>query len=143
MTDSRDGNRDAADEAQGSPELIAIAAGVVDVPVFAYLGLLLWEDPVFGAFVGIVIGLGTYLSLPAIVAANGEQGPDEPSPTDATHPLRGFHRTAAGLALPPAGILLVAWRFVSDTLLLGVLATAVVAAVIYVSLAVLLPDRRP
>ncbi|WP_226005101.1 hypothetical protein [Natrinema salinisoli] len=141
MTDSRDATSNSSDDGQLSPDLIAAVAGVVDVPVFAYLGLLLFDDLAFGAVVGVLVGLGTYLFLPAAIADDEDRGPDETPPVDATHPLRGFHRTAAGLALPPTGILLFAWRLVSDALLVGVLATLVVVAVIYVSLAVLLPPR--
>lgn len=141
MTDSHGTQSDSSNDEQLSPELIGIAAGAVDVPVFAYVALQLFGNPVFGAFVGFVVGLGTYLFLPAVMADDRDGDSDEFEPTDVRTRLRGFHRTAAGLALPPAGIMLFAWRFVSENILLGILITTVIALAIYVPLAVLLPRR--
>ncbi|PCR92121.1 hypothetical protein [Natrinema ejinorense] len=141
MSDSPDVQLNSTENGQRMATLIGIGAGILDVPAFAYLGLLLFDDLVFGAFVGLLVGLGTYLFLPVAMADDGTHTSEETPPMDTSHPLRRFHRAAAGLALMPAGILLFAWGFVSQTLLLGVLATSVIAAVIYVSLAVLLPRR--
>ncbi len=138
MHDSRDGR--SAGDGGLSPELIGAGIGLLELPVFAYLGLALFGQPVFGAFVGLVMGLGTYLSVPAIVA-DDDHSDAEATPEPVGDRLRRFHRTAAGLALPPAGILLFAWRFVNENVLLGALATAVIALAIYAPLAVLLPRR--
>ncbi|WP_254522118.1 hypothetical protein [Natrinema caseinilyticum] len=141
MNDSHDARSDSRDEGGLSPQLIALGAGIVDVPVFAYVSLVLFGDPVFGAFVGLLLGLGTYLFLPAVIADEEERDADDLEPTDVGTRLRGFHRTAAGLALPPAALALFGWRFVSETLSLGFLLALVIAVVIYLSLAVLLPRR--
>ncbi|MGQ3412538.1 hypothetical protein ACT4ML_09795 [Natrinema sp. LN54] len=129
-------------EGQLSPTLIGLVAGALDVPVFAYVGLELFGDLAFGAFVGLVVGLGMYLSAPAFMADDDDEH-SEPALTsvEAGKRLRQFHRTAAGLALPPAGILLLSWRLVSENLRLGVLITLVITAAIYAPLAVLLPRR--
>jgi len=73
MNGSRDAGAESVDEGGLSPALLGIGVGVVDVAVFAYLGLELVDDPVFGAFVGLVLGIGTYLFLPGVMAriANG------------------------------------------------------------------------
>ncbi|SEQ89242.1 hypothetical protein [Natrinema salaciae] len=141
MTGSRDAQSDSGDDGRLSPGLLGLAIGAVDVPVFAYLGLELFDDPAFGAFVGLVIGLGIFLSFPAFVADDDERSEPQTDPAAVGDRLRRFHRTAAGLALPPAGILLFSWRFVSETLLMGALATLVIAVAIYVPLVVLLPRR--
>lgn len=148
MSGSRSTQSESAEEGRQSLDLIGAVVGVLEVPVFAYLGLELFGQPVFGAFVGLVIGLGTYLAFPAFVtdddrrdAADDEAGDVPATPTSVSDRIRQFHRTAAGLTLPPAGILLFAWRFVNENLLLGTLATAVIALAIYLPLAVLLPQR--
>ncbi|MDS0475889.1 hypothetical protein [Natrinema sp. 1APR25-10V2] len=140
MNGSRDAQASSVDDGGPPLQLIALGTGAIDVPVFAYVSLTLFDDPVFGAFVGLVVGLGMYLLLPEIMADDGAAD-DEATPTDVGTRLRGFHRTAAGLALPPAGIMLFGWRFVSDSVLVGTLVATLIAAVIYVSLAVLLPQR--
>lgn len=120
-----------------TPERIAAVAGAFDVPVFAYVAYLLFEAPAFGVLVGVLVGGGTYLFLPYFMYAEADGAAER---TDAsTEPDRGFHRTAAGLALAPAGILLLAWRFASDDVLVGVAAVAVIAAVIYAALSRLVP----
>lgn len=141
MNDSRDVRSDSLDEGGPSPQLIALGAGIVDVPIFAYVSLELFGDPAFGAFVGLLLGLGTYLFLPAMIADEEDRDADDLEPTDVGTRLRSFHRTAAGLALPPAAVVLFGWRFVSETLFLGFLLALVIAVVIYLSLAVLLPRR--
>lgn len=141
MNDARGAQSDSADDGRLSPRLLGLAVGAVDVPVFAYLGLLLFENLPFGAFVGSVIGLGTYLSFPAFVADDDESSDPTATPMAVGEQLRQFHRTAAGLALPPAGILLFGWRFVSANLLLGAAVMSVIALAIYFPLAVLLPRR--
>ncbi|WP_254527772.1 hypothetical protein [Natrinema gelatinilyticum] len=141
MNDSRDVRSDSLDEGGPSPQLIALGAGIVDVPIFAYVSLELFGDPTFGAFVGLLLGLGTYLFLPAMIADEEDRDADDLEPTDVGTRLRSFHRTAAGLALPPAAVVLFGWRFVSETLFLGFLLALVIAVVIYLSLAVLLPRR--
>ncbi|PGF15708.1 hypothetical protein CP556_05970 [Natrinema sp. CBA1119] len=139
MNGSRDAGAESVDEGGLSPALLGIGVGVVDVAVFAYLGLELVDDPVFGAFVGLVLGIGTYLFLPGVMARDRERDTDDLEPVTVGTRVRSFHRTAAGLALPPAGIMLFAWRLINDSLLLGVIGTAVIALAIYVPLAVLLP----
>ncbi|QLG50145.1 hypothetical protein [Natrinema halophilum] len=141
MNDSRDAQSDSLDEGGVSPRLIALGAGIVDVPVFAYVSLELFDNPSFGAFVGLVVGLGTFLFLPAVITDDDERDVDDLEPTNVGTRLRGFHRAAAGLALPPAGIALFGWRFVSENLLLGILVALVIAVAIYFPLAVLLPRR--
>lgn len=141
MNDALGGESDSADGAERTARLIGIGVAVVDVPVFAYVCLLLFGEPGFGAAVGLVTGVGTYLFLPAAIVDDRGRTDDGADPTDVGARLRRLHRTAAGLALLPAGILLLSWRFVSENLLTGALATLVIAAVIYLSLAVLLPPR--
>jgi hypothetical protein len=141
MTDSRDAQSNATDDGQLSLDLIAAVAGVAEVPVFAYLGLLLFSDIPFGAAVGVLIGFGTYLLLPAFVADDDERSDATATPVAIGDRLRQFHRTAAGLALPPAGILLLTRRLVSDTSLVTLIAVPVITAVIYVSFVVVLPQR--
>lgn len=141
MNGSRDAGAESVDEGGLSPALLGIGAGIVDVAVFAYLGLELVDDPVFGAFVGLVLGIGTYMFLPGAMARDREPDTDDLEPVAVGTRVRSFHRTAAGLALPPAGIMLFAWRLINDSLLLGVVGTAIIALAIYVPLAVLLPRR--
>lgn len=142
MNDARGTQSDSADDGRGSPQLLGLAVGAVAVPVFAYLGLLLFDELLFGAFVGVVIGLGTYLSFPALLADDDDERSDPTAtPVAVGDRIRQFHRTAAGLALPPAGVLLFGWRFVSENILLGVVVMSVIGLAIYVPLAVLLPRR--
>ncbi|WP_226482484.1 hypothetical protein [Natrinema amylolyticum] len=140
MSGSRSTEPESTEDGRLSPDLIGGAVGVLTVPVFAYLGLESFGDPAFGAFAGLLIGLGIFLSAPAFTADEGQRDATA-TPVAVGDRLRQFHRTAAGLALPPAGVLLFTWRLVPGTSLLSALVVPVIAAVIYVSLAVLLPHR--
>jgi hypothetical protein len=66
MTDDR-----SADSAL-TPERLGQIALVGQVPVFAYLGFLLFDDLLFGGIGGLLVGVGTMLRLPYFVrrAAN-------------------------------------------------------------------------
>ena len=58
---------DPFDESAVTPERIGLAAFVLMVPAFAYLGDALFEDVLFGGLVGIALGVGTLLYLPYVL----------------------------------------------------------------------------
>lgn len=138
-TTSRESGDDPFEDSTLTPERIAIVAGAMDVPVFAYLGHVLFEDLLFGALVGVLVGLGTSLFLPFFLHAEARDGLEGRDDATGGGRTGGLHRTAAGLALAPAGILLLAWRFVSADLLVGAAGVLVLVAIEYAVLSRTLP----
>lgn len=141
MTDANavEGDEDPFEGSPLTPDRIALAAGAMDVPVFAFLGHTLFEDPIFGAIVGLLVGGGIYLFLPSFLSGDLEGGEDSRDATGEPGTGGGFHRLAAGLALAPAGIVLLAWRFASEDVLTGAAGVLVLAAIAYVVLSRVLP----
>lgn len=107
-----------------TPERLGGVAFLLTVPVFGYLGLLLFDDVAFGGIVGLAVGAGTFLMLPYFMygSAARTQGLD-PSGLDYTS------RGAAGMALANAGIIALAMRFVFEEAVLLPLAVGAVLAV--------------
>lgn len=125
-------------------EYLAAAAAVVVLPVFTYMGYLLFEDPLWGGVAGLLVAAGTYLFTPPLASAQaatmGTAGGERPDAGTVGGPLGGFHRAAAGLALGMAGVAVLATGFaVPEDLLLGVLVGALVAVIAYLPLSWLLP----
>ena len=118
-----------------TPERLGQIALVGQVPAFAYLGLLLFDDVLFGGIAGLLVGFGTMLHLPYFVRRSGSRG--GPAPGDSY-----AGRAAVGLALDAAGIVAFGSRFVADGYLVPLAAAAVVALVLYVPLDRFLPPVR-
>ena len=115
-----------------TPERLGQIALVGQVPAFAYLGLLLFDDVLFGGVAGLLVGFGTMLHLPYFVRRSGSRG--GPAPGDSY-----ADRAAVGLALDAAGIVAFGSRFVADGYLVPLAAAAVVALVLYIPLDRFLP----
>ncbi|MCU4744446.1 hypothetical protein OB955_21325 [Halobacteria archaeon AArc-m2/3/4] len=139
-TTTTDSGEDPFEGSPLTPDRIGFAAGVMDVAVFAFLGHVLFEDPVVGAVSGLLVGIGVYLFLSSFLAGDFEEGDDARDAAVDPGTDTGFHRPAAGLALGPAGIVLFAWRFTSEDVLIGATGALVFAAVAYVVLSRVLPD---
>lgn len=146
MTDTNvvEGDEDPFEGSPLTPHRIGLAAGTMDVVVFAFIGYALFEDPILGAAAGLLVGTGIYLFLSSFLAGDLEAEEGESS-RDATREraTAGFHRPAAGLAIGPAGIVLFAWRFASEDVLIGAAGALVFAAIAYVVLSRVLPGPRP
>ena len=112
-----------------TPERFGQLALVAQLPVFAYLGGLVFDDLAFGAVVGLLIGGGTMLHLPELLrwAAAGDDGVRPPGGADT-------RRAAAGLAVDGAGIVAFAARFAVDGAALAVVAGVVAGLGAYVAL---------
>jgi len=118
-----------------TPERLGQMAFVIQVPVFAYLGHLLFDGVLFGGVAGLLVGFGTMLHLPYFVRRSGARGGAAPDDSYAG-------RAAVGLALDAAGIVAFGARFAVDGFLVPPAAAAVVALVLYVPLDRFLPPVR-
>lgn len=116
---------------------LPIVAAVVDVPLFAYLSMLLFGDPVFGAAVGVSIGVSTYMLFSYTFARQQYEAGERPE--GHLRPPRGYHRGAAAMSLVPVGFVPFAWRFGVEDPTIGILAGLLAGVVVYVVFARLLP----
>ncbi|WP_336135918.1 hypothetical protein [Natronomonas amylolytica] len=128
-------SNDPFDESVLPPERLGQAAFVLTVPVFAYLGHLVFDDLLFGGLVGLVVGSGTFLYLPYFMyreaAARGDA-----SGFDGGH----ARRAAVGMGLASGGMVALAGRFVfEEAYLIPFAVAAVLALVVYVPLDYALP----
>lgn len=91
-----------------SPTLLRVI-GVGDVVMFAIIGLLLFDDIVFGAIAGALTGVGTVWFLSWSLGSNDADSRAEPAGLTAQ-----IHRGAAGAALMGSGIIAIALMFVRE-----------------------------
>lgn len=138
-TDPYGDGTDPLEETVATPERLGAVATVIDVGVFTYVGSLLFGDPIFGAGVGLLVGVGTYLFLPYFLYAELLEDFEAELESRAGAPARGFHRTAGGIALAAGGIVLLAWRIASSDVLAGAGVLLVVVAVLYAVLSRTMP----
>lgn len=124
-------------ESAVTPERLGLAAFVLMVPVFAYLGHTLFEDVLFGGLVGVVFGAGSLLEVPYFVRRAAIEEGD--ASVDA---MAGEHarRAAWGMGLTVGGFVALSGRFVADG---EVLRPLLVGAVVVVLLAVPLGRALP
>ncbi|MEF8806489.1 hypothetical protein [Natronomonas sp.] len=123
------------DESVLPPERLGQAAFVLTVPVFAYLGHLVFDDLLFGGLVGLVVGSGTFLHLPYFMYREAAMRGDT-SGFDGRH----ARRAALGMGLAGGGMVALAGRFVfEEAYLIPFAAAAVFALVVYVPLDYALP----
>ena len=118
-----------------TPERLGQIALVAQVPAFAYLGFLLFDDVLFGGIAGLLVGLGTMLHLPYFIRRSRSRSGAAPGDS-----YTG--RAVIGLALDAAGIVAFGARFAVDGFLVPLAAAAVVALVLYVPLDRFLPPVR-
>lgn len=118
-------------------QYLPVVAGIIDPPLFAYIAWLLFDDPVFGAAVGVAIGVSTYMLLAYLYAR--ELIEDGKTPDGLLEPPRGYHRGAAALALVPVGIVPFAWRFAEEDPTVGIVAGLLAGVLVYVVSARVVP----
>lgn len=133
--------------------VIAAASAVGTLFAIAYVGYLVFEDPVYGAVAGAISGAGTFLLFQYVLAGGLADESENDGSDDAGHggldaePTAGgrqtgggIHGGAAGFALDAGGVVMVAAGFVTEgRLLIGALAAVAVALVGYVVLERTLP----
>lgn len=121
-----------------TPERIGLAAFVMMIPVFAYLGYTLFEDVLFGGLVGVVFGAGTLLELPYFLRRTAiENGDASADAMDGDY----VRRAAWGLALTVGGFAALSARFVLEgEFLRPLLVGAVVAVLVSIPLGHALPS---
>jgi hypothetical protein len=114
-----------------TPERLGRVALVAQVPIFAYLGHVLFDDVLFGGITGLLVGVGTLLHLPYFIyrSAAGSEG------VEGSYARRG----AAGVALDAAGIIAIGARIAVDSAVVALAAAAVAALVVFVPLQYALP----
>lgn len=119
-------SRDPYDESVVTPQRIAQLSFVFMVPIFAYLGYLLFDDLLFGGIVGLIVGGGQYLYLPYFMYRGAaERG-------DVSNLDGGYvRRAAAGIGLAGGGMVALAARFVVE----GATLTPLVAGAVFALLA--------
>lgn len=92
-----------------SPTLLRVI-GVGDVVMFAIIGLLLFDDVIFGAIAGTLTGVGTVWFLSwSLGGSDDANRRGEPAGLTAQ-----IHRGAAGAALMGSGIIAIALMFVRE-----------------------------
>ncbi|WP_211693287.1 hypothetical protein [Natronomonas halophila] len=119
-----------------APERLGQAAFVLMVPVFAYLGYVLFDDLLFGGLIGLLVGSGTFLYLPYFIYREAVQ---QGNATD----VDGDHtrRAAVGIGLASGGMVAIAMRFVFEGAYVLPFAVAIIyTLVIYVPLDYALPS---
>lgn len=119
-----------------APERLGQAAFVLMVPVFAYLGYVLFDDLLFGGLIGLLVGGGTFLYLPYFIYREAVQ---QGNATD----VDGDHtrRAAVGIGLASGGLVAIAMRFVFEGAYVLPFAVAIIyTLVIYVPLDYALPS---
>lgn len=117
-----------------TPERIGQVIFVTSVPMFAYIGHLLFEDVLFGGLVGLLVGAGEFLFFPYVLRAGSDD--DTVSATlEADHVRRG----TIGLPLASGGMVAFAGRFVVDGYLVPFAVAGIYVAVAYVVLDRVLP----
>lgn len=128
----------------------AFAAGTLFA--IAYVGYLVFEDPVYGAVAGAFSGVGTFLLFQYVLAGGLADG-DSATGADGSQPQGvaesgaggrqtggGVHTGAAGFALDAGGVTMIAAGFATDGRLpIGILAAVAVSLVGYVVLDRMLP----
>lgn len=142
-TDSTD-DTDPFEDGPLTPQRLAAVFGTMDIVMFAVVGYFLFEDPLLGGLAGLFVGGGVFLFLPSfLVDSDADEGraPSESDPDG--HPLRSFHRVAAGLGLSAGGIILLSVVMIEEPAALALGIALLVAAVLYVPLALVLPNPTP
>jgi len=114
-----------------TPERIGQVIFVTSVPMFAYLGHLLFDDVLFGGLVGLLVGAGEFLFVPYVIRAGAEN--EAIADTLETDHVR---RAAIGLPLASGGMVAFAGRFVVEGYIL-----LFAAAVLYILIAYVVLDR--
>lgn len=122
---------DPLDDGVITPERLGQLALVGNVPIFAYIGHLIFEDVLFGGVVGLLVGVGTLLHLPYFMYRSSPAA----SGTDGEYARRG----AAGVAVDAAGIIAFGSRFVVDSAVVALAIGGIVALVVFVPLQYALP----
>ncbi|WP_254837764.1 hypothetical protein [Natronomonas marina] len=124
-------SEDPLDDGVITPERLGQLALVGNVPIFAYLGRLLFEDVLFGGVVGLLVGVGTLLHLPYFLYRSTPTAAD----VDGAYARRG----AAGMALDAGGVVAFGSRFVVESAALALAVGGLVALVVFVPLQYALP----
>lgn len=119
-----------------TPERIGQVIFVMSVPMFAYIGHLLFGDVLFGGLVGLLVGAGEFLFVPYVLRA----GSDNDALADTLEPDH-VRRGTIGLPLASGGIVAFAGRFVVDGYLVPFAAAGIYVAVSYVFLDRFLPGQ--
>ncbi|ELY89495.1 hypothetical protein C483_13243 [Natrialba hulunbeirensis JCM 10989] len=142
MSDVHETNTAQFEDGPITPERIGAAVALVDIGVFALIGHFMFEDPALGALAGLFVGGGIFLFLPLFMWAEPNGGLENMAPESGGGPFRSFHRLAAGMALPPAGIVLFVTQFVELDPFFGLAIALLAGAGLYVPLAWLLPNAQ-
>lgn len=122
----------------GFRQLLPVVAGALFPPTMAAFGWLLFDDPVFGAAVGVALGVSIYMLLSYMFAQ--ELLAEGKTPEGLLAPPPGYNRGAAAMALVPVGVVPLVWRAVSDTPEPGILAGMLAGAAVYVAGSRVLPN---
>lgn len=118
-----------------TPERIGQVAFLVMVPVFAYLGVLLFDDVLFGGVVGLLVGAGEFLFMPYVLYRGTETDGDL-TLVERSH----VRRATVGFPLASAGMVALAGRFVVDGFVVPLAVAGTFAAVSYLLMDRFLPD---
>lgn len=121
----------------GVRQALPVTAGVLFVPTMIAVGWLLFDDPAFGAAVGVALGVSVYMLLSYMFAQELlEQGE---TPEGLLAPPPGYHRGAAAMALVPVGVVPFVWRVLSPEPGVGIVAGLLAGGAVYVLGARVLP----
>lgn len=142
MDGQHDTDTDSLEEGPLTPNRFGAIAAIFDVLVFTFVGYFVVGAPLAGALAGLFVGAGIFFVLPVFMWADAAGGLEAMEPADAGHPLRSFHRVAAGFSLSAGGLACITWLFATPNPLTGALVAIVVAAGLYVPLAWLLPNAK-
>ncbi|MFC3957382.1 hypothetical protein [Halovivax cerinus] len=126
-----------------SPNLLGAVFGCIDVVAFGVVGFFVFGDPVAGALAGLFVGTGIFLFLPLFIASSEvDDGLPGMESNANSHPVRSFHRLAAGLALVSGGLTYFSYLFVAESFVPALPIGLLVVAVAYVSLSFVMPNAE-
>lgn len=106
-----------ADEPEVSGNMIlgiAVGSALMNFTVLTVLGLVLFEDIVFGVVVGLFMGVGSYFFIPWLLLNQAEEPQLSDGAGDLIQTANDFQKGALGLAMEAGGIVMVIAWFVEE-----------------------------
>ncbi|SDQ24509.1 hypothetical protein [Natronobacterium texcoconense] len=142
MVQTQETDATAFEEGPITPTRIGLAAGVMDVLIFAVVGYIALENVAIGGISGLLVGIGVFLFLPIFMLADEDGELEDLAPENDDTPLREFHRLAGGFAFSAAGIILLATGFAEMEFLVGLPAALVAGSVVYLGAGFVMPNAQ-
>ncbi|NHX36418.1 MULTISPECIES: hypothetical protein [Halolamina] len=112
--------------------ILGVGSGVMQLAVFTWVGVMLFDNAVYGVAVGVFSGVGAFLFVPWLLSYSAAQEAASPEPAG-ERIARSTGPGVFGLGLELGAITMLALGFVQEppALLLGVASALVVGVGVY------------